>query len=182
MTNPIFRQPLLLLLLLGCATSFTVCAQPLYKSIGDDGKVHYSDRPNGEGRIEKTIEVESLPSNQVPGLTHSYVEQLRELKEWQADYARKNPGTQPAVRTGTVLYSAPWCGYCKLAKAYMAQRGIGYQEINVDTKAGKAEFIRMRERGGGIPLLVAADKKLGGFTPAAYDVFFANLKLPETKK
>ena len=178
MTRTFFRRTRLLLLLLLAASSFTVGAQSFYKSVGADGKVHYSDRPNGEGRAEKTIEVENLPSNQVPGLTHSYVEQLRELKEWQADYARKNPGTQAPVRTGTVLFSASWCGYCKLAKAYLAQHGIGYQEVDIDTKGGKAEFIQARTRGGGIPLLVVADKKQEGFSRAGYDVFFANLKLP----
>ncbi len=167
-----------LLILIHTASNITVCAQVLSKSTGSDGKVHYSDRPNTEGRAETTMEMPSLPSNQVPGLTHSYVEQLRALKEWEADYARKNPGNQVPTRTGVVLYSASWCGYCKLAKSYLAQHKVAYQEIDVDTKGGKAEFAQVRKRGGGIPLLVAENKKVEGFTSAGYDAFFANLKEP----
>ncbi len=182
MTSLNFRLIVCFLPLLGSAIHFAADAQTLYKSIGADGKVHYSDRPNAEGRIEKTMEVESLPSNQVPGLTHSYVEQLRELEKWQADRAQKNPGAQGPVRNGTLLFSATWCGYCKMAKAYMAQHGIAFQEIDVDTPAGRAEFKRVRMGSGGIPLLVASDKKLVGFTRAGYDAFFAQLKLPGAGK
>lgn len=152
-------------------------AQALYKSIGPDGKVQYSDRPAGDGRIEKTMAIENLPSSQVPGLTHSYVEQLRDLKAWESEHARKNPAP-PSVpsRAGTVLYSAAWCGYCKLAKAYMQQKGIGYQEIDIDTPSGKAEYVQARTGRGGIPLLVVSGKRLEGFTPAGYESFFASLK------
>ncbi|MBS1189755.1 MAG: Glutaredoxin [Rhodocyclaceae bacterium] len=36
----------------------------------------------------------------------------------------------------TQLYSASWCGYCRKAKAYLGERGIPYQEIDIDTPEG----------------------------------------------
>ena len=66
------------ILLLVCAWATTApIAQTLYKSVGPDGKVVYGDRPPAEGRIEKTMKFESLPSSALPASASSYVEQLR---------------------------------------------------------------------------------------------------------
>lgn len=143
-------------------------AQTLYKSVGPDGKIDYSDRPPTDGHIEKTMQFENLPSSAVPGLSSSYVEQLRRLKASQA---------ASAPSRGVVLYAASWCGYCRSARAYLAKRGIAYQEIDIDTTRGKSEFAQTGG-GGGVPLLIAADQRVQGFSAPAYDAFFAALKLP----
>ena len=74
---------------------------------------------------------------------------------------------------GVVLYSASWCGFCKRAKAYLAANGISYQEFDVETKDGMAAFAQAGG-GKGVPLLIADGQRVQGFTPAAYDAFFAN--------
>ena len=48
-----------ILLLFGAATSTAPHAATLYKSIGPDGKVVYSDRPPADGRIDKTMQFEN---------------------------------------------------------------------------------------------------------------------------
>jgi mycoredoxin len=30
------------------------------------------------------------------------------------------------------LYSAPWCGYCRVAKRFLDEHGVTYTEINID--------------------------------------------------
>jgi mycoredoxin len=30
------------------------------------------------------------------------------------------------------LYSAPWCGYCRIAKRFLDEHGVAYTEINID--------------------------------------------------
>ena len=30
------------------------------------------------------------------------------------------------------LYSAPWCGYCRIAKRFLDENGVAYTEINID--------------------------------------------------
>jgi glutaredoxin len=155
------------ILLLFCAWATTApIAQTLYKSVGPDGKIVYGDRPPAEGRNEKTMKFESLPSSALPASASSYVEQLRRLQA-------ASPVVTPP--SGVVLYSAAWCGYCRGAKAYLASKGIAYQDIDVETKSGMAAFAQAGGRGS-IPLLVAGGQRAQGFTPAAYDVFFANRK------
>ena len=141
-------------------------AQTLYKSVGPDGKVVYGDRPPAEGRIEKTMKFENLPSSALPAAVSSYVEQLRRMK------ASSITSTPPS---GVVLYAAAWCGYCKNAKAYLASKGVAYQEIDIDTKNGMAAFAQAGG-GGGVPLLFAGGQRVQGFSPAAYDALFANRK------
>ena len=108
---------LLVVLIIGISAN-TSFADTMYKSIRPDGKIVYSDRPPAEGRIEKTITFENLPSSTLPKQTSSYVEQLKKLR-----------ASAPVVasRESIVLYSATWCGYCAKAKAYLAGKGISYE-------------------------------------------------------
>ncbi len=141
-------------------------AQTLYKSVGPDGRIVYSDRPPDDGRLDKTMTFENLPSSPLPASTSASVEQLR----------RMGPSSSTNTPTsGIVLYSAAWCGYCKRAKAYLAAKGIRYQEFDIDTKDGRAAFANAGG-GRGVPLLIVGGQRVKGFTLAAYDALFANRK------
>lgn len=139
-------------------------AQQLYKSIGPDGRTVYSDRPPVEGRLEKTMKIEQQPASALDARSLSYVEQLNRL--------RASSPQLPAAPEDTVLFSAKWCGYCKLAKAYMAGKGIPFREVDIDTQAGLAAYA---SAGGtkGIPLLVRGTTRIQGFSEASYAAAFA---------
>lgn len=149
-----------------CISAASSVADTMYKSKRSDGRTVYSDRPPAEGRIEKTITFESLPSSTLPKETSSYVDQLKKLR-----------ASAPVVasRESIVLYSAAWCGYCTKAKAYLAGKGISYQEIDIDTNEGKAAFAQAGG-GNGVPLLLAGGQHVQGFSAAAYDELFAKRK------
>jgi glutaredoxin len=138
-------------------------SQTVYKSIGPDGKVRYGDKPPVDGRLEKTMTFQNLPASTLPP---SY---LARLKQFEAEAA-----AAPPPPTGTVLYSAAWCGYCRKAKAYPAGHKLPFQEVDVDSAAGMAAFAQVG--GGGIPVLQARGQTLHGFSPAAYDALFASAK------
>lgn len=137
----------------------TAGTQTLYKSVGADGRVVYSDKPPVTGAVEKTMKLENLPVSVVPGAA-----------------AMPGPKTLPdsvaatVPRGDTVLYMATWCGYCKAAKAYLAGKGIAYRELDIDTPAGKAAFSQLGARG--VPVLLTNGQKIAGFTPQAYDAVF----------
>ena len=158
-------RPVIFLLFVAAATT-TSLAQNLYKYVDPDGKIGYSDRPPDKGRIEKTMKFENLPSSALPAATATYVEQLRRMRA-------SSPASAPI--SGVVLYSAVWCGYCKQAKAYLASKGIAYQEIDIDTNVGKASFAQSGG-GKGVPLLLADGQSVQGFSPAAYDALFVKRK------
>jgi len=57
-----------------------------------------------------------------------------------------------------VMYSNPWCGYCKRLKSQLADLGISFEEINIEEVAGTAEIVE-RVNGGNqtVPTLVFSD-------------------------
>lgn len=150
-------------LLCGIWLAAGATAQTLYKSVGPDGRVSYSDRPPERGQVVKTLTPATAPSSELPV---SAVEQLRRLRATA-------PAAAAPATGGVVLYSAEWCSYCKKAKAYLAGKGIAYREVDIDTPDGLAAFARAGG-GKGVPLLVAGGRQVGGFSPGAYDQFFAS--------
>ena len=135
-------------------------AQTLYKSVGADGKVVYSDKPPTGVGMDKALKLDNLPVSVVPGA------EPRAAPQGPAPTA---PAAAP--RGDVVLYMATWCGYCKAAKAYLAQKNIAYRELDVDTPAGKAAFAQIGGRG--VPVLLTNGQRLSGFSAQSYDAVFA---------
>lgn len=73
-------------------------------------------------------------------------------------------GALPASMPYIVMYATATCPYCAKARAYMAARGIPYEERSAN---GSHEF---RQYGGrGVPLFVIGSEVLQGFSPASLD-------------
>jgi len=153
-----------LALALLCATTASP-AQTVYKSVGPDGRVVYSDKPPAGGKVEKTMTFDNLPASTLPASASSYVEQLRRM------HARDAAQAAAAPPEGVVLYSAAWCGHCRQAKAWLAGHGVAYREVDVETPAGVEAFAQAGG-GRGIPLLVANGRRVQGWSPAAYESLF----------
>jgi glutaredoxin len=151
-----------------------VCAQTLFKSIGSDGRVVYSDKPPIEGRLAKTLKAEDLPNTALPA---GYEAELQRLRQSLNLNGSKTANATPnaSASANPVLFTAVWCGYCKQAKAYLASKGVQYDSIDIDTPSGKSAFAATGGSGG-IPLLVANGKQLRGFNTQAYDKFFVAQK------
>ena len=154
------------LIVCAIALAAAVSAQTVYKSLGPDGRVVYSDRAPASGHLEKTMKFADLPSSALPASAASFMEQFRRTHPSDAGLA------VPVSGGGTILYSAAWCGYCKQAKAWLAAQGVAYQDIDVDTPSGMASLAQVSGGKGGIPVLVAKGQKVSGFSTAAYAAIF----------
>ena len=150
-------------LLAGGLLAVAASAQTVYKSVGPDGKIVYSDHPPTTGRLEKTMKFE-LASSALPASAASYMEQFR----------KTHPGgaVQVATGKGVTLYSAVWCGYCKQAKAWLAGHGVSYDNVDIDTPGGMAALAQASGGGTGVPVLVVDGHTLNGFSAGAYDAAF----------
>ena len=156
--------PLPLLLLATLLVSPTAQADNVYRSIGPDGQVTYSDQPPTTGKVQKVYSFENLPASPVPESVQRFQQSLQKSMNQRL--------AKPAMAaSGTQLYSASWCSYCRKAKAYLGQKGIAYQEIDIDTSEGKEAFA-WAGGGGGIPLLLRNGQRVQGFSTAAYDALF----------
>lgn len=155
------KAPAAMAAILACSAVFSAAslAQNLYKSIGPDGKVVYSDRPPAEGRLEKTMQFKNLPS------TSLSADQLEKMR-------RQNAGSQAAIPSGqAVIYTTAWCGYCKKAKSYMSSKGISYREVDIETDHGLAAYAKAGG-GKGVPLLQYRGQSVQGFSVEAYEALF----------
>jgi glutaredoxin len=143
-------------------TSLSAQAQTLYKSVGPDGQTVYSDRPPSTGRVEKTLKFDNLPSSPV-----------RPLASTPDKTSNGTPKPVEKRRTlEPVLYTASWCGYCKLAKAWLGENRVSFQEVDVDTPEGRAAY---NEAGasGGVPVLMKSNQYVKGFSSEAYEALLA---------
>ncbi|MBI2939725.1 MAG: glutaredoxin family protein [Chloroflexi bacterium] len=62
-----------------------------------------------------------------------------------------------------VIYSTPTCGYCRQAKAFLAERGIPYREIDVSTdRAGAYDMVRKTGQYG-VPVIEVDGSVIVGF-------------------
>jgi len=142
-------------------------AETVYKSVGPDGKVIYSQEPPAGGKVEKTLNFSNLPSTPLPDSVLRYRDELQKSMSRKLSDAGKPRATgQPA------LFSAQWCGYCRQAKAYLAEKRIGYQEYDIDTPNGMRAFVELGG-GRGVPVMLWNGKKVQGFSRPAYDALFS---------
>lgn len=67
-----------------------------------------------------------------------------------------------------VMYSTSHCPACQMAKQYFAQKGVRYQEIDVENSAaGRAAYERLGGRG--VPLIMVGEKRVDGFSAQTLD-------------
>jgi mycoredoxin len=45
------------------------------------------------------------------------------------------------------LYSAPWCGYCRIAKRFLTENNVSYTEINIDEDEDAARRVEQWNNG-----------------------------------
>jgi glutaredoxin len=55
---------------------------------------------------------------------------------------RIQPEDEPLPHGGIVMYCTPWCGDCKRARAWLAQKGLVYTEVDISRSAKAAAQVR----------------------------------------
>lgn len=159
MTRP--RNSLLLAALLAFAA--TPAAPQVFKWTDAQGKVHYGDKPPEDAKTQQ-IKVDAKSYDGPPQIT-----------DWASILRRpaKGESLQPRASSGGLtMFSAVWCGPCKRAKAYMAQKGIAYRDVDVEaSEANAKEFATYG--GGGVPLFISGDKAMRGFSPGSIEQLLA---------
>ena len=112
--------------------------------------------------------------NMRPPATESAIRSLAEV------IVMSVPGgtyTDDAAAGDLILYTRPGCGYCVRAIRHLRSRGTPFVERNVQgNPVAHAEF---RQLGGrGVPLLVAGDQVVHGFSAPQYDRVIAQVSVP----
>ena len=154
-----------LIVVAALALPAAVHAATLYKSIGPNGEIVYSDQPPQSGKVEKTFNLSNLPSTPLPDSVVKYRNDLQKSMEKRLADSGRADSKQP------VIFTAKWCGYCRQALAYLGEKKIGYTEHDIDTPSGMRAFAAAGGSGG-VPLLLLGEQKVRGFSRPAYDSLF----------
>jgi mycoredoxin len=64
-----------------------------------------------------------------------------------------------------IVYTAPWCRDCHVAKRWLAQNNISFQEINIEETPGAAEEVIQRTGKRAIPQFVINGAWVQPYTP-----------------
>ncbi|MDQ1289405.1 MAG: mycoredoxin [Actinomycetota bacterium] len=54
---------------------------------------------------------------------------------------------QTPVPGSVIMYSTPWCGYCRRLKSLLDREGIGYTEIDIEETPEAAEVVVQINKG-----------------------------------
>ncbi len=116
-------------------------AMALYKVVGADGKVTYTDRPPTDRPSQ------SLKTNGVASSTDSLPFELR----------------QTAERFPVTLYTAPECEACDQGRQLLKNRGVPFVEKSVLTNSD-AQALQRLEATTSVPVLRIGKQPLQGFS------------------
>lgn len=68
-----------------------------------------------------------------------------------------------------IVYSADWCGFCRMAKNYFDSKGVEYEERNVEQKPEYAQEAVDKSGQMGIPVIDMDGTIIVGFDRPAID-------------
>jgi glutaredoxin len=144
------RTPALLALACVAAWGLSAHAQPVYRVVGPDGKVTFSDKPPADAKPAATAGGGSRPTDNKPALPY----ELQQL-------AGKYPVT---------LYSANGCGPCDSGRALLTKRGIPFTEKTVNTNEDLTAFGRISKENA-LPLLMIGGQAVKGFSDSEWSSY-----------
>ena len=140
------------------------CAAPafaqLYKVVGPDGKVTYSDTP--------------------PPVTAGKVER-KNINSGKGDVSLPFELSEAVRNNPVTLYTTTQCAPCDEARALLRRRGVPYSEKTV---VSNEDQLKLRQVSGDlqIPLLIVGRTKLRGFEPDGWQAALEAARYPETSK
>jgi len=152
-----------------CLTVATVTgqAQAVYRIVGPDGRVTFSDRPpasadaaqatpvNAGGTGQRATDI--APDANVPASLKAVV--------------RKYPVT---------LYTSSQCAPCDQGRTLLKQRGIPFTEKTVNTNADLAALQKLAPNTGGLPLLMVGAQAIPGFLTSEWNSYLDAADYPKT--
>ncbi|MCP5439966.1 MAG: glutaredoxin family protein [Chromatiaceae bacterium] len=142
------RASSIFLLLFVCVALSNAAHAEIYRWVDENGKVHFSDKPSWSHSSEQV----TLRINTYEGVTY--------------DTSSIDVGAKKVV-----MYSASWCGVCKKAKRYFAEKGVTYTEYDVEKSVeGKSAFKKLG--GKGVPVILVGSRRMNGFSIDGFEKLY----------
>jgi glutaredoxin len=144
-----------------CLWGAAVHAQ-VYRIIGPDGRVTFSDRPPPEGKATPAPSL-PLPPSTGPGAPGGLPLELRAA----------------ASRFPVTLYTSRECAPCDSARAFLASRGVPFSEKTVSTDAD-LRALRSLSGTANLPFATLGGQHLVGFSGSEWAQYLDAAGYPKT--
>jgi glutaredoxin len=136
-------------------------AQQIYKIVGPDGRITFSDKPPADPAVKaKTAPVVAMTSG--PN-TAALPFELR----------------QAATRYPVTIYTSPGCQTCAQGRSLLTSRGIPFAERSVASKEDGEALTRLAGTSN-VPVLTIGAQQLRGFSDAEWTSFLDAAGYPKS--
>ncbi|MGH6625119.1 MAG: glutaredoxin family protein [Burkholderiaceae bacterium] len=139
-------------------------AQQIYRSVGADGRVTFSDQPPPPSAVGKTTAAAGAPSGASGGLA-SLPFELRQV----------------ASRYPVTLYTGANCGPCGSGRAFLSSRGVPFTEKTVSTNEDIAALQRI-SGDSSLPFATIGGQQLKGYSETEWAQFLDAAGYPKTSQ
>ena len=78
------------------------------------------------------------------------------------------------AQPNVIVYSTPTCPYCVMAKRYLTERGVKYEDVNVAADQSRALEMLTKTGQMGVPVLDIGGEVIVGFDRNAIDYALAH--------
>lgn len=158
---PSSHRPLLLTagFILAACLAQHAAAQMIYRSVGPDGRVTFSDREPNAARAAVTAEDARAPANASDALPYA-------LRDAQA-------------RFPVTLYTGSDCSPCASARALLSTRGIPFTELSVRTTADVAALQALSGQDR-LPFATIGQQHVTGFSADEWRQYLDAAGYPQT--
>jgi glutaredoxin len=136
------------------------------------GVKHYGDAPPRTPGDETGLEVRRAYRRQLETQRHEAVVSGVQRRTDFFTGGAGATGIRAAGGARVVMFSAPGCGYCVKARDYLNQKGVVFEELDVN--ASEDARRRFQSLGGrGVPLILIGERQISGFDPQAIQAALA---------
>ncbi|MEP6792631.1 MAG: glutaredoxin family protein [Ramlibacter sp.] len=163
-----FVRPSLAAALLGLAAAAFLAppagAQQVFRIVGPDGKVTFSDKPP----VEPSAKNSTTPSASSPSSGSGNAVLPFELR-------------QVVNRYPVTLYTGTNCGPCGSGRAFLSSRGVPFSEKTI-TSNEDVEALQRLSGASGLPFLTIGGQQLKGYSEVEWSQFLDAAGYPKTSQ
>jgi glutaredoxin len=136
-------------------------AQTVYRSVGPDGRVSFSDRPPSAVATPAPQAPPTASAGTGPALPYAL--------------------QQVVARFPVVLYASDDCAPCDQARAALTARGIPFQERSVRSDAD-VEALRQLTGDNALPVATIGAQRLKGYAPSEWSAYLDSAGYPASSQ
>lgn len=138
----------------------------VYRIVGPDGRVTFSDKPPAEASAKAAPAGAGAQAGRTEGASGALPFELRQV----------------ASRYPVTLYSGPSCVPCGTGRSFLQQRGIPFSEKSVSSPDDIEALGRLTGGSASLPLLTVGGQQLKGYSESEWSQFLDAAGYPRTSQ